>query len=155
MTECSRNSRLAIQEDDQPDTPNEIQIPVKYYSTASNILLALIIVIYVPLIFAPILLISFNLATASIMSGLLLALAFGIYVFRGSPSIRIGVLSISPGDARIERGGRSKFIVSSAGLTEFERTTLRSTQASLFETRIIFQKPEDCTKARDLIKQYY
>lgn len=150
-----RNQRLAILEDDQLDTRKEIQIPVEYYSTASNILLGVIIVIYIPLILAPILLINFSLATASIMSGLLLALAFGIYALRGSHSIRSGVLSISPGDARIEHSGRSTFIISSAGLREFGQLMLRSTQASLFETRIIFQKPEDCAKARDLIKQYY
>ena len=146
---------MAAVEEDQPEAKKEIQFPVQYYSTASNLLLGVIKVIYIPLILAPILIIHFSLATAGIMSGLMLALAFGIYVFRGSPSRRNGVLSISPGDARIEHGGRSTFIINSAGLAEVSETVLRSGQASLFETRIIFQKSEDCAKVRDLIKQYY
>ena len=132
-----------------------IRFPVQYYSTASNLLLGIIVVVYVPLILAPVLLIHFNLTTAGITSSLLFALAFGIYVFRGSPSRRSGVISISPGDVRIEHNGRSTFIINSASLTEASETILRSGQASLFETRIIFQKPEDCSNARDLIKQYY
>lgn len=146
---------MAALEKDEQETRNEIHFPVQYYSTASNLLLGVIIAVYVPLILAPVLLIRFNLATAGIMSALLLALAFGIYVFRGSPSRRSGTLSISPGDVRIEHGGRSTFIINSIGLTELSKTVLRSGQASLFETRIIFQKQEDCAKASDLIKQYY
>jgi hypothetical protein len=113
------------------------------------------IVIYIPLILSPMLVIRFSIATASIMSMLLLALGFGIYVFRGSPSRRKGLLSISPGDARIESSGRHAFVINSTGLSKIHETILKSTQTSLFETRIIFQKAEDCERARDLIAKYY
>lgn len=139
----------------QEDSTKEIQFTIEYYSTASNLLLGVIVAIYIPLILAPILIIRFSIATASIMSMLLLALAFGIYVFRGSPSRRKGLLSISPGDARIESSGRHAFVISSTGLSKIRDTILKSTQASLFETRIIFQKAEDCERAREMIAKYY
>ena len=111
--------------------------------------------IYVPLIFAPLGLIPFNLATAGVMSVLLLALAFGIYVFKGNPNKKKGMLKISPGDARIEGKGTPAFVLNSKGLSSVNTTTLKSSQASLFETRIAFENADDCKKAHELIKQYY
>ncbi|MDG6924162.1 MAG: hypothetical protein JRN67_12840 [Nitrososphaerota archaeon] len=133
----------------------EILFPIVYYSTASNLLLGIIIVMYVPLIVSPLVLIQFTIETAGIMSILLLALAFGIYVFKGNPSKKKGTLLISPGDTRIEGKNSPAFVVSSQGLTQIEATALKSTQASLFETRILFESAEDCRKAHEFIKQYY
>ncbi len=133
----------------------EIQFQVMYSSSASNLLLAVIIVIYVPLIFAPLVLIPFNLATAGVMSALILALAFGIYVFKGNPTKKKGALKISPGDTRIEGQGSPAFVLSSKGLSSVNTTTLKSSQASLFETKITFENESDCKKAHELIKQYY
>jgi hypothetical protein len=141
--------------DDTKVPVKEIQFPIEYSSSASNLLLGVIIVIYIPLIFAPLVLIPFNLATAGVMSILLLALAFGIYVFKGNPSKKKGVLMISPGDTRIEGKGTPAFVINSKGLSSVNDTTLKSSQASLFETRIAFGNAEDCKKAHDLIKQYY
>jgi hypothetical protein len=142
---------------DLPDsTPREVEFPVEYTSTASNILILVLATIYIPLILAPVLIIRFDLTTALVMGILLLALAFGIYVLRGNPSRRDGVLKISPGDARIEtKGGKSAFVIRSNGLSVRGPTTLGSSQASLFETKIVFQRQEDCELALQLIKQYY
>lgn len=145
---------MAELRDEGQDSPKEIQFLIEYYSTASGLLLGVIIAIYIPLILAPILIIRFSIATAGIMSALLLALAFGIYLFRGNPSRRKGLLSISPGDARIESSRRYAFVINSAGLTWTGKTMLKATQASLFETRIVFQKAEDCERARELIAKY-
>lgn len=141
---------------DVPQVPvKEIGFPVEYSSSASNLLLGVIIVIYIPLILAPLVLIPFNLSTAAIMGALLLALAFGIYIFKGNPQKKKGMLKVSPGDTRIEGKGSPAFVVNSKGLTEVNPTTLKSTQASLFETKIVFGKAEDCKQAHELIKQYY
>ena len=126
----------------------EIQFPVEYSSSASNLLLAVIIVIYIPLIFAPLVLIPFNLATAGVMSALLLALAFGIYVFKGNPSKKKGTLKVSPGDTRIEGHGSPAFVLSSKGLSSVNATTLKSSRASLFETRIVLSKMRTIAKRR-------
>jgi hypothetical protein len=137
-------------------TPREIEFPVEYTSNASNLLLLVLVVIYIPLILAPLLIIRFDIATALMMGTLLLALAFGIYVFRGNPSKRDGFLKISPGDARIEtKGRRSTFVIGSKGLSARGPTTLTFSQASLFETKMVFRRQEDCEQALQLIRQYY
>ena len=137
------------------NTAEEIRFPVEYSDRASNLLLGALVIIYIPLILSPLLLIPFNLATAGIMSVLLLALAFGIYVFRGNPSKKIGVLVISPGDTRIEGKRTSTLVVRSKGLSTVNFNTLISSRASLFETRIVFMSEDDCKKAHELLKQYY
>jgi hypothetical protein len=149
-----RNNLEAKQPEDQ-SPPKEIQFPVEYASTASNLLLVVIIVIYIPLIFAPLVLIRFNLATAGVMSILLLALAFGIYVFKGSPSKKKGMMKISPGDARIEGPGKANFVISAKVLSSVNATTLKSARASLFETKITFANESDCKQALDMTKKYY
>jgi len=141
---------------DEPQSPaKEIQFPVVYSSSASNLLLTIIIVIYIPLILAPLVIIPFNLSTAGIMSVLLLALAFGIYVFKGNPNKKKGALKISPGDIRIEGKSATIFVLNSKGLSPVNPTALKSTQASLFETRIVFENESDCKRALELAKQYY
>jgi hypothetical protein len=141
--------------EDQQVPPKEIEFPIVYYSSASNVLLGVIIIIYIPLIFAPLVLIPFNIDTAAVMSILILALAFGIYVFKGNPTKKKGMLKISPGDTRIEGKGMPAFVINSKGLAEINPTTLKSSQASLFETRIVFEKADDCKKAHEFIKKYY
>lgn len=137
------------------DYSENIKFPVEYFSTASNLLLGVIITIYTMLILAPIFIIRFSIATAAIMVILLSALAFGIYIFRGSPGRRNGLLSVSLGGARLESNGRYAFVIHSAGLTQVGKTVLKATQASMFETRIIFQNAEDCAKAREFVGKYY
>lgn len=151
-----RNGRLETDHPDESQAPvKEIKFPIVYYSSASNLLLAVVIVIYIPLILAPLVVIPFNIETAGVMSILLLALAFGIYVFKGNPTKKNGMLRISPGDTRIEGRGTPAFVINSKGLGEVNATSLKSTQASLFETRLLFENVEDCKKAHEFIKQYY
>ncbi|MHB2037400.1 MAG: hypothetical protein ACYCPW_11770 [Nitrososphaerales archaeon] len=141
---------------DEPQSPaKEIQFPVAYSSSASNLLLSIIIVIYIPLILAPLVIIPFNLSTAGVMSVLLLALAFGIYVFKGNSNKKKGMIKISPGDIRIEGKSAAIFVVSSKGLSSVNPKILKSSQASLFETRIVFENESDCKRAFELAKQYY
>ena len=101
--------------DDTKVLVKEIQFPIEYSSSASNLLVGVIVVIYIPLILAPLVLIRFNLTTAGVMSILLLALAFGIYVFKGNPNKKKGMLKISPGDTRIEGKGTPAFVINSKG----------------------------------------
>ena len=76
-------------------------------------------------------------------------------MFKGNPNKKKGMLKISPGDTRIEGKGTPAFVINSKGLASVNATTLKSTQASLFETRIAFENADDCKKAHELIKQYY
>ena len=155
-SEVQKDWALETRPPEEPQAPvREIQFPIVYYSSASNLLLGVIVVIYIPLILAPLVIIPFNLMTAAIMSILLLALAFGLYVFKGNPQKKKGTLMISPGDARIEGHGSPAFVINSNGLSEVNSTTLKSSQASLFETRLVFEKGEDCKQAHEFIKQYY
>lgn len=131
----------------------EPKFSIEYVNTASNFLIGLIVLLYIPLLVSPFIIIPFNLLTAIMIAALLLALAFGIYVFRGNPSRKKGVLAIAPGDARIERENSSSLNVGSRDLALVDEHTISYRPAVLFETRIRFQNQEECFSAWDLLKQ--
>ncbi|MHB1908041.1 MAG: hypothetical protein ACYCQJ_04110 [Nitrososphaerales archaeon] len=135
--------------------PKQIVFPIEYSSSASNVLIVILFLIFIPLIAAPLVIIPFNLVTAGLMAVLLLALAFGIYVFRGGEGNKKARLTISPGDARVEGSGVSPLAIRSKGLSVVNSKTLRYSSFALFETKLYFANEDDCEKARTLIKSYY
>ena len=130
----------------------EKEFKVECVNTASDFMIGVIVLLYVPLLVAPFTIIPFNMVTALVMAALLLGLVFGVYVFRGNPTKKKGTLLIAPGDARIGGENSGSFNVGSKGLALADERTLRYRPAILFETRIRFETAEDCIKAWDLLK---
>ncbi|MHB8567476.1 MAG: hypothetical protein ACYC7D_09540 [Nitrososphaerales archaeon] len=138
---------------DLPDShPEGMRFPVTYSSTASNFLIALIVILYAPLIFAPIILIPFDLVTATVIAILLLALAFGIYVFRGNVSKKHGTLVVSAAGFSIVGKKIEPFRVKSRGVTHVDEKTLGFTTSVLFYNRIYFESSEHCDEAMKKIQ---
>ena len=131
----------------------EKEFKVEYANTASDYLIGLILLLYIPLLVAPLTIIRFNFATSILMAALLLALAFGVYVFRGNPTRRKGTLSISPGDARIHDAKSGSMNIRSNGMALMKEKTLRYRPSLLFETRIRFESEQDWIAAWQLLKQ--
>lgn len=125
----------------------EPHFPITYSSTASNFLIALILLLYSPLILAILLFVRFDIFTASVVAVLLLALAFGIYVFRGNVSKRSGSLVISRPDLRIEGNKIKPFRVKTTGVKQLDEKTLCFITSVLFDNKIHFDSAEQCAMA--------
>jgi hypothetical protein len=125
----------------------EPHFPITYSSTASSFLIALILLLYSPLILAILLFVKFDLFTASVVAVLLLALAFGVYVFRGNVSRKPGMLVISGPDLEIQGNKIRPFRVKTSGVKQLDERTLRFMTSVLFDNKIHFDSGEQCSMA--------
>lgn|SRR5579875_149292 len=136
----------------QAEEQRVLQFDIAYSSTASDFLIILILTLYAPLILAPVFLITFDLISASVIAMLLLALAFGIYVFRGNVSRKTGTLTILGPELNIEGKKIKPFRVKSRGVKQVDEKTLRFLTSVLFDNRIHFDTAEQCAKAVQKIR---